>query len=457
MGKIQSIRGMHDALPAQAYVWRLIENGARELLEGYGYSEIRLPILEKTELFKRSIGEVTDIVEKEMYTFKDVGDDWLSLRPEGTSGCARACLQHGLISRGQQQRFWYGGPFFRRERPQKERYRQFYQIGAETFGFTGPDIDAELMIMANFLVTCQLPTTGRFSLEINTLGNPASRLRYRKVLVDYLRRHEKVLSEAARKRMLTNPLRVLDSKDAATQAAVRDAPKISDYLDDFSLRHFARLQMLLRKAGVVYTVNPALVRGLDYYSHGVFELIATDASGSSYTVCAGGRYDGLVEQLGGPSVPAAGFALGVERLAAHLKQQLFTPRPADIYIAAVGREAEDYVQVFAARLREKIFRAERKEPVLVRVQCQGDSGEKSLREQSVRQPRIVVNADGGKIRTQLRKADKLGAVVTMILGDEEIANKTVTVKFMQAAREQECVAADDVYRHLCKWRTAGIW
>ncbi len=448
---------MHDALPEQVCAWRLIESRASELLNGYGYREIRLPILEKAELFRRSIGDVTDIVEKEMYTFKDVGEDLLSLRPEGTASCVRACLQHGLIGKGRRERLWYSGPFFRRERPQKGRYRQFYQIGAEAFGFERPDIDAELIILLDSLITHRLPVIGDFSIEINTLGNAKSRVRYRAVLTDYLKRYEKEMDENARKRILTNPLRVLDSKDEKTQKIVCDAPKIEDFLDDPSRKHFDRLQTLLQKAGVVYRVNPHLVRGLDYYTHTVFELVLSGVTDGGYALCAGGRYDNLVEQLGGMSVPAVGFAIGADRLALHLGRQNPLPQSADIYVVAVGREAEDYAQSFIAKLRKNMFLNEQSNLKFIRDQRQKDLNRRDIYPQPKREPRIVVNIGGEKISSQLKKANKSGASIALIFGDEEMASRTVTVKFMRSSCDQECIPAADICEQLSAWQSKGLW
>src|SRR5690606_9991173 len=330
---------MNDILPAQTPVWQYIESVVRSTLRAYGYDEIRMPIVEQTDLFKRSIGEVTDIVEKEMYTFEDRNGDSLTLRPEGTAGCVRAAEEHGLLF-NQTQKLWYAGPMFRHERPQKGRYRQFHQIGVECFGMPGPDIDAELIIMTARLWK-RLGLLSHLELQINTLGNSEDRKRYKADLVAYLQERLDRLDEDSRRRLNTNPLRVLDSKDPGTQALLENAPSLLDYLDEDSRRHFERLLGLLDGAGVAYRVNPRLVRGLDYYGKTVFEWVTTNL-GAQGTVCAGGRYDGLVEQLGGKSTPGVGFAMGMERLVLLLETLQLVPDTAnsnaDIYIVAVGGE-----------------------------------------------------------------------------------------------------------------------
>ncbi len=331
---IQSIRGMNDILPEATPVWQYFENTARQLLNRYGYSEIRMPIVEQTELFSRAVGEVTDIVEKEMYTFTDRNDDSLSLRPEGTAGCIRAGIQHGLLH-NQQQRLWYTGAMFRHERPQKGRYRQFHQIGVEAFGMQGPDIDAELIaITARLWKTLGLRN---LRLEINTLGTPASRHAYRDLLVEYFTAHHEQLDDDSRRRLHTNPMRILDTKNPDLKELVAAAPNLHDHLDDVSREHFATLCSLLDGMGIVYEVNPRLVRGLDYYTHMVFEWV-TDDLGAQSTVCAGGRYDGLVEQLGGKSTPGVGFGMGMERLILLLETQgIATPISApDVFLIMAG-------------------------------------------------------------------------------------------------------------------------
>jgi len=309
---LQAIRGMNDILPEQTPLWRYFEGTVASLLDGYGYRQIRMPIVEFTELFKRSIGEVTDIVEKEMYTFEDRNGDSLTLRPEGTAACVRAVLEHGLVGGGQPQKLWYIGPMFRHERPQKGRYRQFHQIGVEAFNIDGPDIDAELIVLT-WRLWGLLGIRDAVKLELNSLGTSTARAVYRDALVEFLTAHADQLDEDSRRRMSSNPLRVLDSKVSETQALLVNAPKLADYLDDESRVHFEGLKARLDAAGVPYVINPKLVRGLDYYSKTVFEWV-TDQLGSQGTVCAGGRYDGLVEQMGGKPAPGVGFAMGIERL-----------------------------------------------------------------------------------------------------------------------------------------------
>jgi len=352
--KIQAIRGMNDILPAQSPVWQYLEGTVKDLLASYGYDEIRMPIVEQTALFKRSIGEVTDIVEKEMYTFDDRNGDSLTLRPEGTASCVRACEEHGLLY-NQTQRLWYTGPMFRHERPQKGRYRQFYQIGVETFGMATADIDAEVILMTARLWQ-QLGLTDAVTLQLNTLGSNEARANYRDALVAYLSERKDQLDEDSQRRLETNPLRVLDSKDQNTQALLADAPQLHDYLDDESREHFALLRSILDAAGVKYEINQRLVRGLDYYCKTVFEWV-TDKLGSQGTVCAGGRYDGLVEQLGGKPTPAVGFAMGVERLILLLETLELIPaevlQTIDVYICPVGEGSAQVALLLADRLRDE--------------------------------------------------------------------------------------------------------
>lgn len=394
---IQSIRGMHDILPADSSAWYWLEARARAVLEGYGYREIRMPLVEKSELFKRSIGEVTDIVEKEMYTFEDRNGDSLSLRPEGTASCVRAGLQHGLLY-GQAQRLWYQGPMFRHERPQKGRYRQFHQIGVETFGFSGPDIEAELIALtARLWREVGLPAV---RLEINTLGTAACRSAYRDLLVSFYRDHADQLDEDSTRRLESNPLRILDSKNPQVIELNKDAPSLLDHLDDESQVHFDQLCALLDSLSIAYTVNPRLVRGLDYYSHTVFEWI-TDALGAQGTVCAGGRYDGLVTQLGGKPMPAAGFALGVERLLelARSENEEIGQSNVDAYLVVAGGRAVAAGSRLAERLRDDL-------PDL----------------------RLIANMGGGSFKAQLKRADKSGADFALIVGDNEIENDHITLK-----------------------------
>ncbi|TFH67412.1 histidine--tRNA ligase [Gammaproteobacteria bacterium LSUCC0057] len=412
--KLQSIRGMNDLLPSESPRWQYLENAVATLLARYGYSEIRFPIVESTELFKRSIGEVTDIVEKEMYTFDDRNGDPLTLRPEGTAGCVRAAIQNGLLH-NQLQRLWYAGPMFRHERPQKGRLRQFHQIGVETFGMAGPEIDAELLVMTARLWR-QLGIDGAVALQINSLGSAADRSRYRAALVDYLQAHHGELDEDSQRRLQSNPLRILDSKNSATQALLADAPVLSDYIDSESVDHFARLRQLLDSAGVSYQVNQRLVRGLDYYSKTVFEWV-TDALGAQGTVCAGGRYDGLVEQLGGKPCPAVGLAMGVERLVLLLDELQQLPdsiaRQVDIYIAAVGDVAVD-----GQRLAEQL-------------RSSGDW-------------RVQLDCAGGSFKSQLKRADRSGAVVALIIGEDEAAANSAVVKFLRSGTEQQTLAQSEL-------------
>ncbi|SEG86602.1 histidyl-tRNA synthetase [Marinobacterium lutimaris] len=410
---------MNDILPEQTPVWQYLEKQVKEVLGAYGYSELRMPIVEQTDLFKRSIGEVTDIVEKEMYTFEDRNGDSLTLRPEGTASCVRACEEHGLTF-NQVQRLWYMGPMFRHERPQKGRYRQFHQIGVETFGMQGPDIDAELIILTARLWR-QLGMSDAVTLHLNTLGTAQERARFKADLVEYLQQHEASLDEDSQRRLKTNPLRVLDSKDAGTQALLDNAPHFHDYIDAESREHFDRLRTLLDQAGVKYEVNARLVRGLDYYGKTVFEWI-TDKLGSQGTVCAGGRYDGLVEQLGGRATPAVGFAMGMERLILLLETLELVPQSVhqnvDIYAMAMGDDAQ--VEMF--RLTEQL----RDETGL----------------------RVQLHCGGGSFKSQMKKADKSGARFGLLLGDDELANGVVTLKPLREAAEQKQITFKDLAAEL---------
>ena len=410
---IQSIRGMHDILPEQTPAWQYLENTVRDLLAGYGYQEIRMPIVEMTELFARSIGEVTDIVEKEMYTFDDRNGDSLTLRPEGTASCVRAGIQHGLLH-NQQQRLWYMGPMFRHERPQKGRYRQFHQIGVETFGIEGPDIDAELIILTARL--WRRLGIDDVRLEINSLGSPEARAAYREKLVAYLGQHEDVLDEDSKRRLDTNPLRVLDSKNPAMKDMIAGAPSLLDHLDADSAAHFEALKARLDTAGIAYVVNPCLVRGLDYYSRTVFEWI-TDSLGAQGTICAGGRYDGLVEQLGGRATTAAGFAMGLERLLALLETQGNMPAlpGPHAYMVTFGEQAEHAGLLLAERLRDTL-------PDL----------------------RLVMNAGGGSFKAQMKRADRSGAELALILGEDEIARGEIGVKFLRRDEAQRTFSQDEL-------------
>jgi len=417
--KIQSIRGMHDLLPDQSPVWQYFENIARTTIQSYGYSEIRMPVVESTDLFCRSIGEVTDIVEKEMYTFDDRNGDSLTLRPEGTASCVRAGIQHGLFH-NQQQRLWYMGPMFRHERPQKGRYRQFHQIGVETFGIDGPDIDVELILMTARLWK-QLGLKD-VRLEINTLGSNEAREKYRTVLVDYFGKHKDQLDEDSTRRLESNPLRILDSKNPSMQDLIESAPKLMDSLDEESLQHFEKLQSQLKAADIKYTINTRLVRGLDYYCKTVFEWV-TDQLGAQGTVCAGGRYDGLVNQLGGKPTPAAGFAMGIERLLALLEDQGFKcDAEVDVYLALQGDLAQENGMIFAESLRDML-------PGLT----------------------MQVNCGGGSFKSQIKKADKSGAALALILGEDEINNKAVTVKHLREKLDQQTIKQTEIYSFLNEW------
>ncbi len=412
---IRSIRGMNDILPDVTPYWQAVEHTLKTVLSGYGYQEIRFPIVEKTELFKRSIGEVTDIVEKEMYTFEDRNGDSLTLRPEGTAGCVRAAMQNGMLN--QTQRLWYMGPMFRHERPQKGRYRQFHQVGVEAYGFDGPDIDAEMILMTARLWKA-LGLTG-ISLQINSLGSTDARLAYRDELIKYFEAHQAQLDEDSQRRLYSNPLRILDSKNPDMQALNDAAPKLIDHLDEESRVHFEHLCSTLDKAGISYEVNPRLVRGLDYYGKTVFEWV-TDQLGSQGTVCAGGRYDGLVAQLGGKAATAIGFAIGIERLIALLEATDALPETPqlDAYLVAVGELAANQAPVLAESLRDAI------------------PGFK-----------LISHCGGGSFKSQFKRADRSGARWTLILGEEEINNETVGVKTM-ATGEQETVNWYDLAAYL---------
>lgn len=418
---LQAIRGMNDILPEQTPLWRYFEGTVASLLDGYGYRQIRMPIVEFTELFKRSIGEVTDIVEKEMYTFDDRNGDSLTLRPEGTAACVRAVLEHGLSGGGQTQKLWYIGPMFRHERPQKGRYRQFHQIGVEVFNIDGPDIDAELIVLT-WRLWGLLGIRDAVKLELNSLGTSAARAVYRDALVEFLTAHADQLDEDSRRRMNTNPLRVLDSKAPETQALLVNAPKLADYLDEESRVHFEGLKARLDAAGVPFVINPKLVRGLDYYSKTVFEWV-TDQLGSQGTVCAGGRYDGLVEQMGGKPTPGVGFAMGIERLVLLLETLGKVPaeiaRTVDVYLCAFGEPAELAALALSERLRDQL-------PNL----------------------RLQVNAGAGSFKSQFKKADKSGALYALILGEDELAQQVVGCKPLRGQGEQQSIAWSALADHL---------
>jgi histidyl-tRNA synthetase len=410
---LQAVRGMNDILPGESSSWQYLEDTLREVVHAYGYQEIRLPLLEQTELFKRSIGEVTDIVEKEMYTFDDRNGDSLTLRPEGTASCVRACMQHGLLH-NQVQRLWYAGPMFRHERPQKGRYRQFHQIGIEAFGMAGPDIDAEMIFMSARMWE-RLGVKGAV-LQINSLGTLAARVEYRSALVAYLRKHESSLDEDSRRRLDSNPLRILDSKNPDMQALIEAAPRLPDYLDAESRQHFAELCALLDASGMTYELNPRLVRGLDYYTKTVFEWV-TDQLGAQGTICAGGRYDGLVEYLGGKPTPAFGFALGLERLLALLqagKADIPLHHP-HVYLVLNGLQAVQHGMVFAESLRSAL-------PGL----------------------RLLTNCGNGSFKSQFKRADRSGAGIALVMGDNEVREGTVILKSLRNETEQETVSQQHV-------------
>jgi len=401
VSQIRAIRGMSDILPDETHLWQHLEREISRVLTAYGYSEIRLPVVEQTALFSRAIGEVTDIVEKEMYTFPDRNDESLTLRPEGTAGCVRAVNQHSMLNT--QRKLWYAGPMFRYERPQKGRQRQFHQVGVEVFGNDSAAVEAELILLTARIWRA-LGIDGEVQLQLNSLGDQPSRKRYKAALVEYLRSVEEQLDEDSRRRLDSNPMRILDSKSASTQALLAQAPSLLDYLDDESSAHFARLRELLDANGIEYVVNPGLVRGLDYYNRTVFEWV-TDSLGAQGTICGGGRYDGLVEQLGGKPTPAAGFAMGLDRLVL-MMQACGTSVPvpmADVYFVAAG----DAAQTMAFRLAE------------------------TLRD-VLASKTIVVHCSAGSFKSQMKKADKSGATVAVILGDNELDQQAATVKKLRS-------------------------
>ena len=397
--ELRAIRGMPDILPAQTPAWQHLERCVSELLGSYAYHEIRLPLLEPTELFARSIGEVTDIVEKEMYSFADRNGDSMTLRPEGTASCVRAVLQHGLLQQVP-QRLWYMGPMFRYERPQMGRQRQFHQVGVETFGLEGPDIEAEHLLMTARLWR-RLGVADRVRLEINSLGSTASRAAYRSALVAYLTARETELDDDSRRRLASNPLRILDSKNPGTQALLREAPRLTDHLDAESEAHFAGLRALLDATGLAYTINPALVRGLDYYGRTVYEWV-TESLGAQGTVCAGGRYDGLVSELGGPATPGVGFAMGIERLLLLMQAAGASTGPDSrphAYWVVADPAAPGLALVLGEQLRDAL-------PGL----------------------RLQLNCGGGSIKSQMKRADRSGAALALILGSDELAAGEVSVR-----------------------------
>ena len=405
--KIQSIRGMNDILPDESPAWQFIEEKLRQLMQSYDYDEIRFPVVEKTALFKRSIGEVTDIVEKEMYTFEDRNGDSLTLRPEGTAACVRAGIQNGILV-NQQQRLWYLGPMFRHERPQKGRYRQFHQLGVEVFGLEGPDIDAELICMTARL-WAMLGLSDSVTLQLNSLGTPASREAYRSILSDYLQANKEQLDEDSLRRLQTNPLRILDSKNPAMQDMIEQAPRLMDHLEEESSVHFSRLCAYLDSVGIAYEINTRLVRGLDYYSKTVFEWV-TDKLGAQGTICAGGRYDSLVKQLGGRDTRAVGFAMGLERLIsllepAQLEKHLKHPHAV---MLMMGERAQNSGLALTEQLRNDIVDV-----------------------------RILNICGGGSFKSQMKRADKSQAEIALILGDDELDNDVVTVKYLRADRDTD--------------------
>lgn len=409
--QIQAIRGMNDILPTQSPLWQKVEAVLRSSVSAYGYSEIRTPIVENTDLFKRSIGEVTDIVEKEMYTFEDRNGDSLTLRPEGTASTVRAGNEHGLLY-NQEQRLWYMGPMFRHERPQKGRYRQFHQFGVEVYGIGSADIDAEVLMLSARLWE-KLGISEHVTLELNTLGDPAERAAYRDALIAFLEQHKDKLDEDSQRRMYSNPLRVLDSKDPQVQGILTDAPALMDYLGEESSQHFAQLRELLDAVGIQYRVNPRLVRGLDYYNRTVFEWV-TNSLGSQGTVLAGGRYDGLVAQLGGKGTPAVGFAMGLERIVLLLETLGLTqdiPAAVDVYVTAMGENCLVEAIKVAQELRSAL-------PHL----------------------KVMSHCGGGNVKKQMKRADKSGASVALLIGEEELAEGMVTVKHLRNDNEQQQVA-----------------
>jgi histidyl-tRNA synthetase len=409
--QIQAIRGMNDILPTQSPLWQKVEAVLRSSVSAYGYSEIRTPIVENTDLFKRSIGEVTDIVEKEMYTFEDRNGDSLTLRPEGTASTVRAGNEHGLLY-NQEQRLWYMGPMFRHERPQKGRYRQFHQFGVEVYGIGSADIDAEVLMLSARLWE-KLGISEHVTLELNTLGDPAERAAYRDALIAFLEQHKDKLDEDSQRRMYSNPLRVLDSKDPQVQGILTDAPALMDYLGEESSQHFAQLRELLDAVGIQYRVNPRLVRGLDYYNRTVFEWV-TNSLGSQGTVLAGGRYDGLVAQLGGKDTPAVGFAMGLERIVLLLETLGLTqdiPAAVDVYVTAMGENCLVEAIKVAQELRSAL-------PHL----------------------KVMSHCGGGNVKKQMKRADKSGASVALLIGEEELAEGMVTVKHLRNDNEQQQVA-----------------
>lgn len=413
--QIQAIRGMNDCLPSESGLWQYVESTIHQVVASYGYQEIRTPIVESTDLFKRSIGEVTDIVEKEMYTFADRNSDSLTLRPEGTACVVRAGNEHGLLY-NQQQRLWYIGPMFRHERPQKGRYRQFHQFGVEVFGLAGPDIDAEVILLSARLWE-RFGISQNVTLEINSLGSVEARMAYKEQLVTFLKSREAELDEDSLRRLQTNPLRVLDSKNPQVQKAVKDAPQLIDCLDEESAKHFQGLCERLDNLGIKYRVNPGLVRGLDYYNRTVFEWV-TDSLGSQGTVCAGGRYDGLVEQLGGKATQGVGFAMGLERLVLMLQTLKLDKNlvsVVDIYVTAMDESVELYARQVSENLRD-----------------------------ALPQIKLMNHCGGGNFKKQMKRADQSGASIAFIIGQDEMNTQQIAVKYLREKQPQEIVSINEL-------------
>ena len=415
---IQAIRGMNDCSPTESPLWQWIEGQVRQILSSYGYSEVRMPIVESTPLFARAIGEVTDVVSKEMYTFWD-NDEQLTLRPEGTAGCVRAAIEHGWIYNNE-QRLWYMGPMFRHERPQKGRYRQFHQAGVEVFGIATPEIDAELIILTARLWKA-LGIDQHVSLQLNSIGSLEARANYRSALVAFLENHQDLMSEEEKERLVKNPLRILDTKNQALQDVLDGAPKLLDYLDDESREHFAQLCALLDAVGIQYEINPKLVRGLDYYNKTVFEWV-TSALGAQGTVCGGGRYDGLVEQLGGHATSGVGFAMGLERLVLlvqEVNKSIPVKSAVDIYVVYQGEGTTLAAFQLAEKLRSEL-------PHLS----------------------TMLHCSGGNFKKQFRRADKSGATLALVLGESEVQNNQVVVKHLLGEAEQQTIDVDNLIEHV---------
>ena len=417
--QIQSITGMKDILPDESPLWQKVETTLKQIMASYGYAEMRMPAVEYTSLFVRSIGEVTDVVEKEMYTFDDNGDS-LSLRPEGTAGCVRACIEHGLIH-NQERRVWYTGSMFRHEKPQKGRYREFHQFGAEIFGISSAEIDAEIILLTN-RIWKKFGIGDHVVLQLNSLGSSEERASYREALVAFLEQHKESLDEDCQRRMYTNPLRVLDTKNEKVLEILQNAPKLTDYFGEETRNHFDRLRAILDANGVKYEINPRLVRGLDYYNHTVFEWV-TDLLGAQGTICGGGRYDGLVEQLGAQPTPAVGFAIGLERFILLLQSinAVEVENPVDVYFCAVGDEAVRQSMVIAEQLRDQI------------------SG-----------IRILTNCSGGNFKKQFKRADKSGALFALVLADDKQAKNEIGIKNLRVESEQLNVKISAVAEELKK-------